>query len=133
MPKRPKDESPRIAKAYEHSEKGLLRPEIGLQPQFRLGKPSKRYKYDPSLDPELSWDVNEDRERGEALIRRIFMPSTAFAARTRRFESDRVRFASGLSLHRPPESPAESGSHYIHHAPPWGEKLYPSGQSIFHR
>lgn len=57
---------------YEHTEeKLLLRPDVGLQPQFKAKKPPKSYRYDPSLDPALSWDVNVDRERGEALIARI--------------------------------------------------------------
>jgi adenine-specific DNA-methyltransferase len=59
-------------KVYEHKEeKLLLRPDVGLQPQFKAKKPAKTYRYDPSLDPALSWDVNADRERGEALIARI--------------------------------------------------------------
>ena len=59
-------------KVYEHTEeKLLLRPDVGLQPQFKAKKPPKTYRYDPSLDPALSWDVNADRERGEALIARI--------------------------------------------------------------
>lgn len=44
-------------RAYEHTEEKL--------------KPPKTYRYDPSLDPALSWDINADRERGEALIARI--------------------------------------------------------------
>ena len=60
------------AKAYAHTEeKLLLRPDVGLQPQFKSKKRPKTYRYDPSLDPALSWDVNVDRERGEALIARI--------------------------------------------------------------
>lgn len=59
-------------KTYEHTEeKLLLRPDVGLQPQFKAKKAPKTYRYDPSLDPALSWDVNADRERGEALIARI--------------------------------------------------------------
>ena len=59
-------------KVYEHTEeKLLLRPDVGLQPQFKAKKPPKTYRYDPSLDPALSWDINADRERGEALIARI--------------------------------------------------------------
>ena len=37
--------------------------------------------------------------------RRIFMPSTAFAARMLRFGARTQGLRSGLSLHRPPESP----------------------------
>ncbi len=61
-----------VPKIYEHKEeKLLLRPDVGLQPQFKAKKPPKTYRYDPSLDPALSWDVNANRERGEALIARI--------------------------------------------------------------
>jgi len=60
------------AQAYDHKkEKLLLRPDIGLQPQFKQKKAPKTYRYDPSLDPALSWDVNADRERTEALIAKI--------------------------------------------------------------
>jgi adenine-specific DNA-methyltransferase len=52
---------------YEHTEKTLLlRPDVGLQAQFKVKKPARAYRYDASLDPALSWDVNADRERGEA-------------------------------------------------------------------
>ena len=54
-------------KVYEHTEeKLLLRPDVGLQPQFKSKKPPKTYRYDPSLHPALSWDASADRERGEA-------------------------------------------------------------------
>lgn len=60
------------AQAYEHTEeKLLLRPDVGLQPQFKPKKPPKTYRYEPSLDPALSWDINADRERGEALIAKV--------------------------------------------------------------
>ena len=59
--------------AYDHKDKeALLRPDVGLQAQFKQKKPPKKYRYDPSLDPALSWDQgNPVRERGEALIRRV--------------------------------------------------------------
>ncbi len=57
------------AQTYQHiEEKLLLRPDVGLQPQFKPKKPPKTYRYDPSLDPALSWDINADRERAEALM-----------------------------------------------------------------
>lgn len=60
------------AQAYDHKkEKLLLRPDVGLQAQFKQKKSPKSYRYDPSLDPALSWDVSADRERAEALIARI--------------------------------------------------------------
>jgi adenine-specific DNA-methyltransferase len=57
--------------AYGHKGKeGLLRPDVGLQAQFKQKRPPKIYRYDPSLDPTLSWDEgNPARERAEALIR----------------------------------------------------------------
>ncbi len=62
----------KAAQAYEHKkEKLLLRPDVGLQPHFKPKKPAKTYRYDPSLDPALSWDIKADRERAEALIARI--------------------------------------------------------------
>lgn len=62
---------PKDAQAYNHEEKLLLRPDVGLQSQFKLKKQPKTYRYDPSLDPALSWDGSADRERAEALITRI--------------------------------------------------------------
>jgi len=60
------------AQAYDHKkEKLLLRPDVGLQPQFKQKKAPKTYRYDASLDPALSWDINADRERAEALIAKI--------------------------------------------------------------
>ena len=70
QPKKTKDG--KSAQAYDHKkEKLLLRPDVGLQPQFKQKKPPKTYRYDPSLDPALSWDVNADRERAEALIAKV--------------------------------------------------------------
>jgi len=60
------------AQAYDHKEeKLLLRPDVGLQPQFKQKKPPNTYRYDASLDPALSWDIDADRERAEALIAKI--------------------------------------------------------------
>ncbi len=78
MAKRPKPKKVqkpadgKAAEAYKHSEEELLlRPDFGLQAQFKPKKAPKSYRYDPSLDPALSWDIIADRERGEALIARI--------------------------------------------------------------
>jgi adenine-specific DNA-methyltransferase len=60
------------ARTSAHTEERLLlRPDVGLQPQFRNKRAPKTYRYNPSLDPALAWDANVDRERGEALIARI--------------------------------------------------------------
>ncbi|MCZ7626791.1 MAG: hypothetical protein M5R38_14355 [Candidatus Methylomirabilis sp.] len=45
----------------------LLRLDVGLQAQFRQKKPPAHYRYNPSFDPSLSWDVSADRERAEAI------------------------------------------------------------------
>ncbi len=61
----------KATRAYEHREsEALLRPDIGLQAQFRRKKPPVTHRYDPSLDPELSWDVNAGREAAEQWGRR---------------------------------------------------------------
>lgn len=46
----------------------MLRPDIGLQAQFKKKKEPVIYRYDRSLDPQLSWDINADREQAEALL-----------------------------------------------------------------
>jgi adenine-specific DNA-methyltransferase len=57
---------------YDHKEQqALIRPDVGLQAQFKKKKPAKTYQYDSSLDPELSWDISADRERAESLIAKI--------------------------------------------------------------
>ena len=58
----------KTAQAYEHKEQeALLRPDLGLQAQFRKKKAPATYRYDRSLDPQLSWDINADREAAEHL------------------------------------------------------------------
>ena len=47
----------------------------------------------------------EGIEPSRAEAQRIFMPATAFAARTRRFDARASGSRSGLSLHRLPEGP----------------------------
>jgi len=60
------------AKSYDHKDvESLLRPDVGLQAQFKQKKPPKPYRYDSSLDPELSWDINADREKAESLLAEI--------------------------------------------------------------
>jgi adenine-specific DNA-methyltransferase len=50
------------AKIYEHTDaKALVRPEIGLQSQFKKKKPPASYQYDPSLDPQLQWSGKAER------------------------------------------------------------------------
>ena len=55
---------------YRHpSSESLMRPEVGVQPQFRKKKPPVTYRYDSSLSPALDWDgQNSARELGEWLL-----------------------------------------------------------------
>jgi adenine-specific DNA-methyltransferase len=63
---------PKTAKAYDHKEsEAVLRPDIGIQAQFKKKKEPAKYRYDRSLDPQLSWDINADREHAEALIEKV--------------------------------------------------------------
>ncbi|HZU42703.1 MAG TPA: site-specific DNA-methyltransferase [Terriglobales bacterium] len=73
MPRRPAgSKSSKTAKAYDHKEsEAVLRPEIGIQAQFKKKKDPAKYRYDRSLDPQLSWDINADREHAEALIEKV--------------------------------------------------------------
>ena len=74
QPKKTKDG--KSAQAYDHKEgKLLLRPDIGLQPQFKQKKLPKTYRYDPSLDPALSWDINADCSHGRWAYRLIKSPT----------------------------------------------------------
>lgn len=60
------------AKSYTYPDAtSALRPDVGVQAQFRKKKPPKTYRYDTSLSPLLEWDEQPAREQGEALIDRI--------------------------------------------------------------
>jgi len=61
----------KTAETYQHkTADSLMRPEVGVQAQFKKRLPPKKYRYDDSLSPVLEWDgQNPARERGEALIR----------------------------------------------------------------
>lgn len=60
--RRGKDTPQKTAEAYEHKEKeALLRPDVGLQAQFKQKQPPKTYQYDPSLDPQLVWAGKAER------------------------------------------------------------------------
>jgi adenine-specific DNA-methyltransferase len=71
----PRKKSPatsRIADPYQHTIETPMRPEVGMQAQFRKKKAPKKYRYDDSLDPALSWDgQNSTRELGEWLLAKI--------------------------------------------------------------
>ena len=57
------------AAGYKHPEaSALLRPDVGIQAQFRKKKPVT-YRYDSSLSPELNWDGQQTgREKAEEKI-----------------------------------------------------------------
>lgn len=55
-------QDPKGTQAYDHGKTLLLRPDVRLQSQFKQKKAPKTYRYDPSLDPVLSWDGNADCE-----------------------------------------------------------------------
>src|SRR5687768_3417556 len=60
------------ARNYTHPEATApLRPDVGVQAQFRKKKPPSTYRYDSSLSPALEWDEQPAREQGEALLTRI--------------------------------------------------------------
>ena len=47
----------------------ILRPEVGVQAQFKKKKPAKEYRFDSSLAPDLNWDgQNPAREYGQWLL-----------------------------------------------------------------
>ncbi len=74
---------PPRTESYRHSDaEALLRPEVGVQAQFRKKKKPVTYRYDSSLDPAMSWDEgNAAREEGEALIRQILEADSIEAAK----------------------------------------------------
>lgn len=64
---------PKVADSYQHTTADSpMRPDVGTQAQFKKRKPPKTYRYDTSLDPELSWDEGSgSRGLGEWLLKRI--------------------------------------------------------------
>jgi len=58
---------------YQHTEAGaVIRPEVGVQAQFKKKKSPKTYVYDSSLSPQMCWDnINSARDVGEWLIAMI--------------------------------------------------------------
>lgn len=64
---------------YRHLEvESPLRPDVGIQAQFRERNPPVTYRYDSSLAPALDWDgQNSAREQGKAAIKEIVELDTA--------------------------------------------------------
>jgi adenine-specific DNA-methyltransferase len=81
----------KAAKAYDHKEtEAVLRPDIGIQAQFKKKKDPAKYRYDRSLDPQLSWDINADREYAEALIEKVCGAKSVEDARAAAEELKRI-------------------------------------------
>ncbi len=53
---------------YEHADQAVQRPAMGVQEDFPDRRPSKDYRYDASLAPELCWDENAERTFAEWLL-----------------------------------------------------------------
>jgi adenine-specific DNA-methyltransferase len=72
MPTGKQSKKPKEAKNYNHADSdNPMRPEIGIQPDFKKRKPPVTYRYDSSLSPTLDWDENPSRVKAEALIAQI--------------------------------------------------------------
>ena len=58
------------AQNYKHPEStSPLRPDVGVQPQFKKTKPPSTYRYDSSLSPAMEWDgQNAARAAGQWLL-----------------------------------------------------------------
>jgi hypothetical protein len=65
------DEEKPGASAYQHLQKSVQRPDVGVEAQFRHRKAPKTYRYDSSLAPELCWDENAERPFAEWLLNLI--------------------------------------------------------------
>jgi adenine-specific DNA-methyltransferase len=57
--------------SYQHGVEATLRPEVGFQDQFQQVREPKKYRYDSSVAPELTWDENAEREFAEWLLNLI--------------------------------------------------------------
>src|SRR6266487_3850671 len=92
MPRRTiRSKTGKTAKAYDHKEaEAVLRPDIGIQAQFKKKKEPAKYRYDRSLDPQLSWDINADREHAEALIEKVRSAKSVEDARAAAEELQRI-------------------------------------------
>jgi hypothetical protein len=83
------------AKAYKHNGKEtIIRPDVGTQATFKKKKEPVKYRFDRSLDPELSWDINADREQAEALIAKIMTTGSLEEARANRLNSKKAYYTN---------------------------------------
>jgi adenine-specific DNA-methyltransferase len=53
---------------YNHGDRAVQRPAVGVQQEFPDRRPAKEYRYDSSLAPELCWDENAERDLAEYLL-----------------------------------------------------------------
>ena len=56
---------------YLHDNEAVQRPDVGIEAQFAHAKSPTVYKYDSSIDPELSWNEDESQAFVDWLIDRI--------------------------------------------------------------
>ena len=83
-PRKPKAAaSSRPAEPYTHFEtEALVRPDVGLQAEFRKRRPPKKYRYDPTLDPELAWTEQRTDDEVAALWDQAVNATTIEEAQT---------------------------------------------------
>lgn len=53
---------------YHHKQGAVNRPDVGLQDKFYEKRKPRTYRYDSSLDPQLSYDANYARDLAEWLL-----------------------------------------------------------------
>lgn len=85
-----------------------MRPDVGIQPEFKRPKPPVTYRFDKSLDPQLSWDPSDLRDQANELIRElhdlalaISNPSTALEAQNTALARIQTTTAELAGMSRP--------------------------------
>src|SRR3972149_919560 len=74
MPKGKKAVREARTETYAHPEASSpLRPDVGLQAQFKLKKAPAKFEYDPSLDPQLVWAGKAERTSFEVPTLPLFV------------------------------------------------------------
>jgi adenine-specific DNA-methyltransferase len=62
------------SKTYEHVDAdALVRPDVGLQPEFKQKRSPAKYQYDPTLDPQLIWAGKAERTAFEVPTLPLFV------------------------------------------------------------
>jgi adenine-specific DNA-methyltransferase len=67
---------PHPSGTYDHGDRAVQRPAVGVQQEFPDRRPAKDYRYDSSLAPELCWDENAGRDLAEWLLNLIEQAAT---------------------------------------------------------